>query len=813
MAAKEVTLGQVHFLDAPFGGFTYRLPGEAAEFAPGLRVRVPFGHRQRVGVLTELSQGSDDERYRDVSAPVDAVPVVGSELLNLTRWVASYYLCEWGEALAAALPKGLKPRSRVRYQLSGAGREVPWMNREAGVAGQLWRALSERALTAREVARRFPNGKIWLERFRRRGWVEAVEVGATVPKARWAKRWKWTGVVDFGSAQTLVSPKHHRLRETLTLLQNSGGELQQVRDGRVMAGLASQLRALEKRGWVKMERTPWDHRSAVQAGIPDGLEDFELSETQRAAVNRIGEAIRAGGYRAFLLYGVTGSGKTLIYLEVIQVALEAGCGVVMLVPEISLTPQVVGRIKRRFGGLAAVTHSAMSPAERRQVWESARSGAVRVVVGPRSAVFAPVNRLGLVIVDEEHDDNYKQSEPAPRYHARDVAVYRARLAGATVLLGSATPDVVTFHSAKSGKYELLELPERHRSVPMPMVWVVKHGVGGERSVFSRKLLAAIAERLSAHEQTILVVNRRGFSTCVWCPDCGEVSRCPNCSITLRYHRVGEEMRCHYCNYTAPVVDVCPKCRGRRLRFSGIATQRVERELQILFPQARIARMDWDTTRSPGAHQELLSRFAAGAFDILLGTQMVAKGHDYPKVTLVGVIAADFEWLQPDFRSAERAFRLLEQASGRSGRVGRGEVIIQALQADHLLLRWVQAHDYLSLYAAEMVGRRELGYPPFGRLVSVTIAGADKNQVRIAAEWMRDAVAPGLETGKVLGPTAPAPEKVSGVSRQRLLVKFPPRVDSKVVSDKRRLVDFATLARKNFRRAGLNVALDVDPVEV
>jgi primosomal protein N' (replication factor Y) len=811
---KEVVLAEVQFADPPTGGYTYRVPAALADLEPVIRVRVPFGHRYRVGILVRIFRGEDQSGYRDVIAAVDAHPLIPAEVLALTAWMAEYYLCSWGEALAAAVPRGVKPRLSVRYRLSTIAIAELWLDEESGETAELWRALKAKPLTTLQVKRRFPNGVKLLEQFRKRVWLETVEVEPRRSLVNWTWSWRWSNSVSYDDATSRLPVSARRLRESVAVLETVKGRITQPELSRAHPGMTSAMRALAKRGWVTAERVARDDSTELQVGLAEtAAGEPELSDKQRAVVNAISSALQAKTYHPFLLHGVTGSGKSLIYLEAIQAALDAGRSAIVLVPEISLTPQLTGRIQRRFGEVAAVTHSRLSEQERRFVWQMARAGQVRVVIGPRSAVMTPLPDLGLIIVDEEHDDSYKQADPAPRYHGRDVALYRATQVGAVVLLGSATPDVTSYHHALTGKYELLKLTERHGGISLPEVQVVKWGTGGERSVFGARLVKHMTERLGQGEQVILLANRRGFATIIRCPDCGDVARCPNCDITLRYHRIGRKLECHYCGYVSAAVDACPKCHGQRLRYGGVGTQRVQRELEIRFPEKRIARMDLDTTRARGAHQDILARFAAREYDVLLGTQMVAKGHDFPGVTLVGILTADLEWSLPDFRTVERAFRLLLQAAGRAGRSGAGEVIIQALDPSHPVLRWVEKQDYRQLYEAELKFRSPLGYPPFGRLIAIELRGQAQAAVQEAARAIKEKLTAGFTVATLLGPVAPPVERLEGDYRQRMLVKLPARLTKSVKEDKTFLSCEVHQMEKQLKKHAIRLVVDVDPVDV
>lgn len=484
----------------------------------------------------------------------------------------------------------------------------------------------------------------------------------------------------------------------------------------------------------------------------------------------------------------------------------------MMVPEISLTPQLTGRFRRKFGSDVVVTHSGLSEAERREAWNLARTGKAKVMVGPRSVVFTPLDNIKLIIVDEEHDDSYKQADPAPRYNGRDVALYRGFKSGATVILGSATPDIISYSNARRDRYELLELKERHGEGNLPDVWVVKWSPSERAGCFSPKLKKRLEEVVERGEQAILLINRRGFSTIIRCPECGSVAKCPNCDITLRYHRDRQLIECHYCGHNQKPLDTCPSCRSQRLIYGGIGTQRVQRELELYLPKARVIRMDQDTTHGKGAHQNILADFAVHKYDILLGTQMVAKGHDFPNVTLVGILLADMEWWRSDFRANERAYRLLSQAAGRTGRAGGGEVVIQALEAENPLLRWVQKHDYNELFNSEVDDRKGLDYPPYSKLVAILLKSEDAVMVDKAANELKETLDYSLAGCKILGPAPPQIERLEKFYRRRLLIKIP-LASKNSVRTKNSIKEMVQELEKQYQNRKLRFIVDVDPVDV
>ncbi len=581
--------------------------------------------------------------------------------------------------------------------------------------------------------------------------------------------WKEQLVVTFVNEPTDAHELSVRMREILALLREK-------KSARLALFLkeakttSATLRKLEEAHLVRIapeisERDPY----ANEVILP--TQPLELNPEQKAAFEKIAASMEAKKSTSFLLHGVTGSGKTEIYLQAIARALERGQGAIVLVPEISLTPQTVERFKARFSSgplqtLVAVLHSHLSAGERHDEWQKIRQNRARIVIGARSAIFAPVEKLGLIIVDEEHEHSYKQEE-SPRYHARDCAVMRGQLEGAVVVLGSATPSMESFFNAQSGKYTLLEMPTRVDDQKLPLVRVVdmrleaRHDKGQGVPIFSRVLRERILQRLEKGEQTILFLNRRGYASSLQCPKCGYVAGCPNCSVSLTYHRHNQKLICHICGHNSAAPTVCPeaKCRNPAIRYAGIGTERVEEALPKLFPKARIARMDSDALKRKDDFKRILGDFRTGKIDILLGTQMIAKGLHFPNVTLVGIIYADLTLHMPDFRAGERTFQLLTQVSGRAGRGDiEGEVVVQAFTPFHPAIQYARRHDYLGFYDQEIEFRQQLSYPPHGRVAMLTMRGRNEEKVSLCADHVRkelDATLGSAGQFIVAGP-APAP---------------------------------------------------------
>jgi len=658
--------------------FTYSIPDLLRdEIEPGSSLLVPFRGREMTGFAVEVNTGTVDGapgKLRDVIEVVDRGPLFPGDLFAVTRWMAEYYQCGWGEVLAAAVPeKGARRRKR---DLDVEGVPIP----------------------------------------------DELQAAEEYPSV------------------------------TLT------GQQEEI--------LAPLLSALDEQTWL----------TAV-------------------------------------LHGVTASGKTAVYEQLVARALEHDRSAIVLVPEISITPQIVSLFRSRFGDQVALFHSRLKPRDRYVQWRRVLSGEARVVIGPRSAVLAPVRDLGVIVVDEEHEPSYKQAEPAPRYHARDVAVMRAREAGALCVLGSATPSAESYHNALEGKYLLLEMPDRVGSRPQPTIELIdmaseQHERRYEGTViFSRRLEAAIEERLGRGEQTILFLNRRGFSPAITCKDCGEAEECLNCSVAMTYHSREGALICHYCGERKPPPLICPSCGSEHLSHQGLGTQRVESALLKRFPDARVLRMDSDTTRKRGSHGDLYRQFASGEGNILLGTQMVAKGFHFPGVTLVGVISADAELHFPDFRANERTFQLIMQVAGRAGRGDEpGEVVVQSYACDNPGIRHAATDDYRGFMTSEISSRRTLGYPPYGRMIRILLKGREEAAVlKTGRDVLRRLSAVVPESVSVLGP-APAPlYRLNRWYRVHLFLRGPSALTL------RKCVESSgidALSRKN-----VHIAVDVDPVDM
>lgn len=621
-------------------------------------------------------------------------------------------------------------------------------------------------------------------------------------------------VADLESVLEGISRRAPRQAELLRFIAMKGGESTRPELLRALGeSIDGAIKAALQKGWlvagaVARRRDPFAGESVAPVAPP------ELTPEQAAALDSIQqELIAPPAFRQpVLIHGVTGSGKTELYLRAIAAVRKTGKQAICLVPEISLTPQMIHRFRSRFGGEVAVLHSALSAGEKFDEWQRIRRGQVSIVVGARSAVFAPFENVGLIIIDEEHEQSYKQDSPSPAYHAREVAAERARLEGALLVLGSATPALESFHKARSGEYRLVSLEHRVDDRPMPAVTLVdmrEELRSGNRSIFSTALQEALSQTLAAKEQVILFLNRRGYNTFIMCRTCGEAVQCPNCAVALTYHLGDQHLACHYCDHQARVPTTCPKCGSKAIRHMGAGTERVEEELHHLYPEIRIARMDVDTTRRKGSHAAILKRFANHEVDVLVGTQMIAKGLDFPDVTLVGVVLADTSLNLPDFRAAERTFQLVTQVAGRAGRgLKPGRVLVQTYQPEHSALLAAAEHDYRRFFQEEIAFRKQLDYPPFAHIIQMVVAGEEEGPVAETASAIHQLLVQGRFSGGILGP-GPAPlARLRGRYRYHLILK------GDEIGRMAREVRAAFASGGRWRKSkNVTLSVDVDPLSI
>lgn len=759
--------------------FTYRIPAGIRELVrPGARILVPFGRRQLIGYAAALHAelppelGIEESAIKDAVELIDEEPLITPEILKLTQWTADYYASSWGEVLKASLPAGINASIEQVAAITERGRdEILKTTTAKTIKAQVLHVVAETGeATLRDLVARFEFGPAHraVRELVKNGWLTTFHrtLSAQVkPKRR--KAVKLLATPDFELNETQ--------RKIVDTLENAGGELLFTELIEIADVGASPINTLAKKGVLTIEIQEVLRDPFRDSKLPGAL-DLELTDEQSTVLAALEESLDAGKYKAFLVHGVTGSGKTEIYIRAMKRALERGKSSLMLVPEIALTPVFSRRLRVVFGDDVAILHSNLSTGERFDEWRRIRRGQARIVIGTRSAVFAPLIDIGLVIVDEEHDGSYRQHE-SPFYNARDAAVVRANFAGATVVLGSATPALESFHNSQNGKYTYLRLANRVGNRPLARAEIVDmrqvFKVAGKDASFSNELLAAIEETYKRGEQSIILLNRRGFSQFVLCRSCGETIRCPNCDITLTYHKRDARLVCHYCNHRDKVPDTCPKCAGKYLYFMGEGTEQIEDMLRRKFPDIRIERVDRDTTSKRQEMESLLERFSAGEIDMLVGTQMLAKGHDFHNVTLVGVISVDAGLAMPDFRSAERTFQLLTQVAGRAGRGNlQGRVLIQTYYPDHYALKHAQTQDYDAFYNEEIVFRRRLLYPPFSALASILIKHTNYSYAADNAQIFKECLVKNNKENlcRILG-VAPAPlGRLKNEFRLQILVK-------------------------------------------
>ena len=826
--------------------FTYAVNGVVP--VVGARVLVPFSGQRLMGVVVKVHEDAPEGvEVKPVQQVLDEAALLPEELMKLAGWIAQYYVAPLGEVLRGMLPLSAEVKRHFFYRIAEAGRKVLYegaakgssrrsklsaeeQNREYAVLNYL-----EDGTSAKMSALRSATGvnKALLEGMVRKKWL----VREAVAEERDARRLEKVAVLqDAGKREEGRGKSEQRLGRLPRLNENQLAVMAELAavDGRMrmrdlresLARLGvpdSTLGTLVKRGLVAIEETAEDfHFGGVGSHGKKHAHEHALNEAQMEALGTIAVAMAQGGFKPHLLYGVTGSGKTAVYFAAMRRALDAGQSALLLVPEIGLTPAMTGQLVAAFGDEVALLHSQLTPDERAEQWHRIRRGEARIVVGTRSAVFAPLVKLGLIIVDEEHDSSYKQEE-TPRYHGRDVAVMRAKLNEVTVVLGSATPSLESWANAEKGRYARVEMRQRVADRPLPAVELVdmreEFRETGQEQIFSRRLIEETQATLDRGEQVIILLNRRGYSFVVMCRSCGEKIECENCAISMTYHKSvsgsdgiaqpGQRLECHYCGFRRGVPKTCPKCSSEHLYYLGAGSQQGEERLQELFPSARIGRMDRDTVRGRSDMERLLSRLHAGEINLLVGTQMIAKGHDIHGVTLVGVVGADFALGLPDFRAAERVFQLLTQVSGRAGRGDLpGKVLVQTYHTDHYAIQFAAQHDYPGFVSKEMNYRRWMHYPPFAVLANVVIQSEKLEDATgwsaALGKWFQQTR---LEKVRVLGPAAAPIVRLKRIYRYHFVLKAEQR--QTLGKALRGMLQFAET--QNIPRR--NLVVDVDAVHL
>jgi len=747
--------------------FTYRI----GEYAPvvGGRVLVPFREKRLVGIVTELHDREQTIEIKPILQVLDQQPVLECQLMQLGQWIASYYVAPLGEVLRTMLPLAAEVRVAREYRITEQGLTALY---ESATKGSSLRSrvsqeeqmeeyavldyLSQRdGIREQTLRTAIKCSRRTLDRMVAKKWIKREDVSATRDASR------TISVAVLHKPAISAAGKQRKLNRNqiaaLEALANNEGRLP-VEHLRALGIPRSTIESLKTRGLIAVVEEQLDFHVSGLKPRPAVL-NTSFTDRQREAFDKIRDAALAGKFSVSLLHGVTGSGKTAVYLAAMREVLDSGKSAIMLVPEIGLTPAAAAQLHDTFGDEVAILHSGLTDDERAEQWHRIRRGEARIVVGTRSAVFAPVSDIALIVVDEEHDHSYKQEE-TPRYHGRDVAIMRAKMSNAAVVLGSATPSLESYYNAQS-KYQLIEMPERVEARPLPEVELIdmrdEFQETGRELIISRRLTEAIRDRLDRREQVMVLLNRRGYSPIVLCRTCGNTVQCRNCDIPMTHHKSSRRLECHYCGYTERIPDRCPKCNSEYVYFLGTGSEKLEEHLHGMFPEARIARLDRDTVRGRRDMERALASLQAGEIDLLVGTQMIAKGHDFPGVTLVGVVGADGALKFPDFRSAEKTFQLLTQVAGRAGRGEiAGKVILQTYFPDHYAIQFAAKHDYRGFYEKEIKFRGWMKYPPFSALANVLIRSDELDDALKFSgwigHWFRDHEVPGV---KVLGP-APAP---------------------------------------------------------
>lgn len=747
--------------------FDYIIPTRLQSMVQvGMRVIVPFGQRTIQGYVMQVTEQPDGNidiaKLKEIKEIQDIKPELTEELIQLTEWYNNYFVTKRISMLEIMLPSAIKAKYTKVFSIVDADAVPESLLVKFDKDGQYPYKEAQYNDDLGQIVPLLKQGIV----------SEVTLLSQNVSK----KKQRAVSIIEGFDYDSILGSleKSKKQYELYAYLLDERHHTVLLKDLEEMGFSKSSIDTLMRKGFVEkydaiVERDPFETRVFEQD------QKQQLTDDQQEAYKSILESIQAHQQRTYLLHGVTGSGKTEVYLQTIEEVLKLGRQAMMLVPEIALTPQMVLRFKRRFGDEVAVLHSGLSKGERYDEWQKIRDGKASVSVGARSSVFAPFKNLGMIIIDEEHESSYKQ-EDYPRYQARDIAQWRSQYHQCPLILGSATPSLETYARAEKGVYELLSLPNRVNQQALPEIEIVDMRTelsSGNRSMFSEQLRKSIQQRLDENEQIVLFLNRRGYASFMLCRDCGHVPQCPNCDISLTYHKSTDQLKCHYCGHQEVPPNKCPNCESEHIRQVGTGTQRVEELLQEAFQEARIIRMDVDTTSRKGAHEKLLDDFGAGKGDILLGTQMIAKGLDFPNITLVGVLNADTMLNLPDFRASERTYQLLTQVSGRAGRHEKeGEVIIQTYNPEHYAIKDVQANDYTAFFNKEMNYRKMGKYPPYFFLINFTIAHKERKKVMEASKHIHKILLQHLtDKALVLGPSPAALSRINNEYRFQILVKY------------------------------------------
>jgi len=793
--------------------FTYRI-GEGQSPLVGGRVIVPFREKKLSGIAVRLHDEEPKYKLKQIASVLDSEPVLSAHLLTLGEWIARYYIAPLGEVYRTMLPLGAEFRQATGYRITERGSEALYESATVGSSRRSKRE-PERQMAEYVVLDYLAEGELVREETIRSA------TGATKQMLRSMAAKKWIAREDLSSVRDArrvvkfavladVEGKLNANQQAIVDFLKSRSARAAVDEIRGLAVPKTTLQTLVKRGVIVIEEEAVElTRSGMQ---PRSTLGFLFTPAQQEALKKIQRSVAEKQFSVSLLHGVTGSGKTAVYLAAMREVLKSGRGAILLVPEIGLTPAVSADLHSIFGDQVAILHSSLSNDERAEQWHRIRRGEARMVVGTRSAIFAPVHDLALIIVDEEHDHSYKQEE-TPRYHARDVAAVRAKMLNATVVLGSATPSLESYNNTNKGKYLLIELPDRVQERPLPEVELIdmrqEFQETGREQVLSRRLIEEVTARLERGEQAMILLNRRGYSAFVMCRACGDSIECKNCAIALTHHKREHKLMCHYCGYQQAVPKTCPKCGSDYVQFLGTGSEKLEDMMHKAFPTARIGRMDRDTVRGHEDFERILMAFQAGEIDLLVGTQMIAKGHDMHGVTLVGVVGADTALSLPDFRAAERTFQLLTQVAGRAGRgTTPGKVVLQTYFPDHYAVQFAAAHDFAGFYDKELRFRGWMHYPPFTALANVLVRSEKLEEAMhyagVLGRWFEGQSKNEI---RVLGPAAAPIARLKRDYRYHFLLKSPSR--EKMNGLLRGMLQHAT----SMKVPRTSVIIDVDAVSL
>lgn len=836
--------------------FTYKVPPELLNHIKiGVRAVAPFGKKTITGFIVNIKDKSDIANLKFISDILETEPLLSDEMIKLTKWISEYYFSPWGETLKAVLPQSSLIESKKilsikKENLTSEIEKLPMTPTQH----QILKIVSDKQqITLSQIQKLIGKRNLYnsINELSRKNLIsidESFIFKKAKPKYEYIiqidenNKISWENFIKENQNKKRLTKQIAILKHLLNLpdgtIINIKTLLTQTKTTNLPLKKLCEINLLQ----VKQQELP----ASIKYELNSEIKQFTLTSQQLDALVQIKNFIDKNEFQTFLLHGITSSGKTQIYIEAIRYCLSLGKTAIVLVPEISLTPQTVSRFQAHFGDKVTVIHSKLSLNERFNVWRQTHQGKFQIIIGPRSAVFTPLKNIGLIVVDEEHENSYKQFDQTPKYHARDVAIVRASINKAVVILGSATPSIESYYNALNGKYKLIELLERVDNAKLPEVQIVDMRKERERliikfkeerklefkkdpilarqskrrleySALSEILKEKIQDRLNKKEGIILLQNRRGFSSFLECFECGYVEMCENCHVSLTYHIVKKHLRCHYCGYVKNPPGICPECNSTELSYKGYGTQRVEEELIKIFPEAIITRMDLDTTSKKRAHDKILTKFAKGEIDILLGTQMVAKGLDFSHVTLVGVISADIQMLLPDFRSAERTFQLLTQVAGRAGRSGllKGEVIIQTFQPENFTLKHVITHNYTGFYKEEINERYNLKYPPFSRIALIEIKGENESAVIRTANKFYEILIQEKRNLIILGPSEAAISRLKKNYRWHILIKDPKNTDptGKILHEV--LANGMNKFSKTefYKSQKVKISIDVDPVSM